>query len=78
MNQQPTPREIGYYASLASVGMEMALPAAVGAYLDQWLDTRPWLTAVLTFLGFAAGLSHLVLILNKKEKEESSDKKPPP
>jgi F0F1-type ATP synthase assembly protein I len=78
MSQEPTPREMGYYAQLAQVGVEMFLPAALGAYLDDWLGTSPWITAGLAILGFAAGLIHLLLILKNKERDESADKKPPP
>ncbi len=80
MSHEPTPRELGHYGALAQIGLEMVLPAVLGVYLDQWLDTVPWVTVVLAVAGFTAGLMHLLAILNKKEKErdESSDKKQPP
>lgn len=78
MSEEPTPREMGYYAQLAQAGIEMFLPAALGAYLDDWLGTSPWITASLAVLGFAAGLIHLLVILKNKERDESADKKPPP
>ena len=77
MSNEPTPREMGYYVALAQVGLEMALPAALGAYLDQWLGTSPWITAGLAIFGFVGGLAHLLAILKNKERDESSDKKPP-
>lgn len=77
MANDPTPREMGYYAALAQTGLEMVLPAVGGFYLDQWLKTSPWITIVLGALGFAAGLIHLIVLLKQKEKDESSDRKPP-
>ncbi|MBI2808809.1 MAG: AtpZ/AtpI family protein [Planctomycetes bacterium] len=78
MNNDPMPREMGYYVALAQVGVEMALPAVAGFYLDQWLGTNPWITIVAAVIGFAAGLIHLIVILRQKERDESSKKKPPP
>ncbi len=78
MNQMPTPREMGHYMALAQTGVEMVLPAVLGFYLDQWLETGPWITIVTAVLGFAAGLVHLIAILKQKEREESSETKPPP
>lgn len=78
MGQEPTPREMGYYVALAQTGVEMVLPAVGGHFLDQWLDTTPWLTVIFAVLGFAAGFVHLLAILKQKERDESIDKKPPP
>ena len=78
MSQEPTPREMGYYAQLAQLGLEMVLPIALGAYLDTWLDTSPWITAGMAVVGFTAFMIHLLAILKNKERDESADKKPPP
>ena len=78
MSQDPTPRELGYYASSAQTGLEMVLPAVFGHFIDGWLETTPWITIIAAALGFAAGLIHLIAIVNRKERDESSDKKPPP
>ncbi|MBM3994519.1 MAG: AtpZ/AtpI family protein [Planctomycetes bacterium] len=78
MNDKPTPRELGYYASLAQVGMEMALPVVLGYWADEWLGTTPWLTVVAAILGFVGGLVHLIALVQEKARQDSSDKKPPP
>jgi F0F1-type ATP synthase assembly protein I len=78
MSQEPTPREMGYYLALAQTGVEMVVPAVLGFYLDQWLDTNPWIMCIAAALGFAGGLIHLIAILKQKERDESSDTKPPP
>lgn len=77
MAPMPTPREMGYYAALAQIGMEMVLPAVGGVYLDQWLETTPWITCVLAVVGFTGALMHLMAILQRKKRDESSDQKPP-
>jgi F0F1-type ATP synthase assembly protein I len=75
---QPTPRELGYYAALAQIGVEMVLPAVVGFYLDEWLSTTPWIMIAAAAFGFAASLIHLFAILRQKTRDESSDQKPLP
>lgn len=78
MNEKPTPRDMGYYAALGMIGVEMVVPIVGGVLLDSWLDTAPWFTATTAVVGFAGGLFHLMAILKQKERDESSDKKPPP
>jgi F0F1-type ATP synthase assembly protein I len=74
---EPTPRELGYYAALAQIGVEMVLPAILGHYLDDWLGTTPWIMVAAAIFGFAASLIHLFAILRKKQRDESAEKKPP-
>lgn len=78
MSNDPTPRELGYSFALAQIGAEMALPAFLGYWLDDWLETTPWITSCAAIFGFVAGMLHLVLILKQKERDESSNKTPPP
>ena len=78
MSDQPTPREMGYYAALAQIGIEMVIPAIVGYYVDEWLSTTPWIMIAGAVFGFAGSLIHLFAILRQKERDEASDKKPPP
>jgi F0F1-type ATP synthase assembly protein I len=77
MGQLPTPREMGYYAALAQTGVEMVVPAILGYFVDDWLGTTPWITVIAAVFGFVAGLTHMIVILKRKEREESADKKPP-
>jgi F0F1-type ATP synthase assembly protein I len=78
MGDQPTPREMGYYAALAQIGVEMVLPAVFGYYLDEWFGTAPWIMVAAAVFGFAGSLIHLFAILRQKSRDESNDKKPPP
>lgn len=76
MSDQPTPREMGYYVALAQTGVEMIVPAIGGYYLDQWLETTPWITVIAAAFGFAAGLTHLIYLLKQKEKYEADQRTP--
>jgi len=78
MSNDPTPRELGFYLALAQIGAEMAFPALIGYWIDDWLETTPWVVSIAAVVGFVAGLIHLVLILKQKERAEAADKKPPP
>ena len=78
MNQDSTPRELGYYFALAQTGVEMVLPAVGGFFLDDWLGTSPWILCLAAVLGFGAGFLHLLMILKQKERDETTDQKPPP
>ncbi len=77
MSQDPKPRELSFYYSLAQIGIEMAAPIAVGAYLDDWLGVSPWITAVMAVFGFAGGLVHMIVLLNRRDRDESQTKGPP-
>jgi len=62
--------QVGLYTSLGFV-----LPAgafagsAIGWLLDRWLHSSPWLTVILGFLGSAAGLTEVLRILGRAEKD---------
>lgn len=55
------PMVVGMYwvQQITSIAVEMALPAAVGHYLDLRWGTGPWLLAVGAVFGFLAALWHL-------------------
>jgi len=45
---------------ITTVSLEMALPAALGYWLDQKWQTEPWLVAVGAVLGFVTAMTHLL------------------
>jgi len=47
---------------VTTVGLEFALPALGGFYLDRWWGTRPLATLLGLALGFGAGMVHLLRI----------------
>jgi len=63
--QKPESRSalsVGYYwcARVTSIGLEFAIPAMLGFYLDRWLNTSPWITVIGAFLGLGLGMSQVL------------------
>lgn len=70
----PDFKELGYYFSLAQVGLEMVTPLGMGAVLDYWLDSAPWATVVGAVFGFTGGLVHLIVLANRNNSGSSKPK----
>jgi hypothetical protein len=58
--------DLAQYAALGQVGLEMVAPIAVGAALDYWLGSMPWITVAGAVFGLVGGMIHLVAILNRR------------
>jgi len=47
---------------------------AMGYYLDQWLDTSPWLTMIFLGFGVASGFRNIFILtsreLRRQEREQ--------
>jgi F0F1-type ATP synthase assembly protein I len=71
----PGPREMGYYLSLAQVGLEMVAPLIVGLVIDSYADTRPWFTLAGMVLGFVGGLAHIVVLSKKHDAATRQDQR---
>ena len=71
-NDQPTPRDMGRYLAFAQVGFEMVAPIVLGLFLDNSFGWRPWGVSAGAILGLIGGLTHLVMLANRFEKEASS------
>jgi len=63
-------KELARYVAIGQVGLEMAVPPAVGAYLDHAFGWSPWGVVVGAALGLVGGLIHLVHLANKSAQEE--------
>ncbi len=50
---------------ISTIGMEFALPALLGAYVDQWWALRPLATVFGAVLGFAVGMMHILRIARR-------------
>ncbi len=61
-DRSPMSTGLQWSTRLISIGLEMALPAAGGDWLDSRIGTSPIFTAVGGLLGFAAGMLHLLRI----------------
>lgn len=68
-DRPPDSRELGYYFTLAQVGVEMVAPLIVGLVLDNVLDTGPWLAVAGIVLGFIGGITHIVVLTNRHDAE---------
>ena len=57
---------------VASVGMEMAIAVVIGtlggSWLDQRLETRPWLALIGMFFGVAAGFRGVLRVAREHER----------
>jgi F0F1-type ATP synthase assembly protein I len=64
------PKELGFYFSLSQVGMEMAVPVALGVMVDSYLAWGPWTTILGAVFGLVAGMTHLIVLLNQRNKKQ--------
>ncbi len=52
---------------------------AMGYYLDQWLDTKPWFTLVFLAIGVIAGFRNVYILtareLRRQKREEQQAEK---
>ena len=64
----PNAKELGFYFSLAQVGLEMVFPLGVGIALDSYFDWRPWATIAGFAFGFIGGFVHLLIMVKQHEK----------
>ncbi|GIW83065.1 MAG: hypothetical protein KatS3mg105_4872 [Gemmatales bacterium] len=65
------PKEVGFYFSLAQIGMEMVAPVVVGVLLDRQFDWTPWGAIAGAVLGFVSAFVHLLALLRQREKDQS-------
>jgi F0F1-type ATP synthase assembly protein I len=68
----PNPKELGYYFSLAQVGVEMVFPVGVGVLLDRYFQWHPWGTIIGAVVGFVGGFMHLILLVNQHDAGKRS------
>jgi len=68
-------KSIGF---LSGVGIAMVaatfIGLAMGYYLDQWLDTKPWFTLIFLGIGVIAGFRNIYILtareLRRQKREE--------
>jgi F0F1-type ATP synthase assembly protein I len=71
----PDPKQLGYYLTLAHVGLEMVAPMLIGIAVDSMFGWTPWATVVGAVLGFTGGIFHLIILANRYNADRRS---PPP
>jgi F0F1-type ATP synthase assembly protein I len=65
-------KELGFYLSLAQVGLEMVVPVVAGIALDHYLHSLPWGTVSGAALGPLVGIIHLVVLQQRFERKGNS------
>jgi F0F1-type ATP synthase assembly protein I len=68
----PDRKEMGRYAALSQIGLEMVVPILAGLAVDHYFGWRPWGVIVGAVLGPVGGFVHLVTLLNKMDSKDSS------
>lgn len=68
-------RQLGFYYALGQVGLEMALPAGLGLWIDSTWNTGPWAVIIGAILGLVLGMLHLVVLLNQQQQQNQQTKK---
>jgi F0F1-type ATP synthase assembly protein I len=72
----PNAKELGYYVTLAQIGLEMAVPAGIGVALDRYFGWRtPWGVIAGAILGLVAGLAHLISLANQRQDSGSESRR---
>ena len=63
-----------FMGSAFKLGTELVAAVGVGTIigfiLDSWFDTKPWLIIFFFFLGAAAGISNVIRVANRMQKED--------
>lgn len=65
---------------LSSIGISMVaatlIGLAMGYYLDQWLDTSPWLTLIFLLFGIIAGFRNMFILTRRevRRQQENDDR----
>ena len=57
---------------ITAVGLEMALPAGLGYWLDTRWGTDPWLVICGAILGFVVAMRHLLRLASAEDKKRKS------
>ena len=65
------PRDMRRYMALSQIGLEMVAPIVLGLVLDHFLGWSPWGVIVGVVVGLTGGFVHLVVVLNKLDKDSS-------
>jgi len=61
---------------ISTLGFELALPAALGYWLDLQWGTEPWLLIVGALLGFLTFMTHLMQLAKQFSRSDSRRKSP--
>lgn len=75
---KPVVKSDSRYMQYSGLGITLAVVILVflwiGITLDEWLNTSPWLTLVMTLLGFFGGFYSFFLNIQKLTKQDKEEK----
>jgi len=71
------PRHLAYWFALSQIGIEMAAPIGLGAFIDLWLGILPWSTIAGAVIGLVGGIYHLVAMARDEPKEDGPEESEP-
>jgi F0F1-type ATP synthase assembly protein I len=75
MPEEPSGRrQFGRYLILAQAGLDLVAPLVVGILADLYFGIMPWLTITGAVLGFAGGLTHLIILANRIQREDERER----
>jgi len=67
-------KSLGFMSSLGiSVVASTSIGLAMGYYLDQWLDTKPWLTLIFLGLGIISGYRNIFILTERELKRQARE-----
>lgn len=62
---------------LSTIGISMVastlIGLAVGYYLDQWLETSPWLTLLFLVFGIIAGFRNIFILTRRELRRQKQE-----
>lgn len=59
-DRSPLALAMGWVSRITAISLEMALPALLGYWADQWLETEPLFLVLGVIAGFSLGMWHLI------------------
>ena len=69
-------QKIGFYYSVAQVGLEMAVPPAIGLWIDSYFPGQHWGVIIGGILGLAIGIIHLIALTNRHQQRKNEPSSP--
>jgi hypothetical protein len=71
-SENPLSAGMVWASRVTSLGLEFALPAWAGFWIDGKYGTRPWCAIAGSLLGFATGMVHLLRIARQGTRGSAS------
>jgi ATP synthase protein I len=68
-------RSLGF---LSGIGISMVAASFIGLYigitLDEWLNTKPWMTVIWLVIGIIAGFRNIFIMTRRALREQDPEK----